>query len=105
MEKKIVKILVDKDGNKMKAMFNTTIVGDEPLNGRRAKHYIYKDEQYPFYWHEVLYLSEYGTPEKTQNRIVSERKFFGKYRLIRERVAFRPETWELIAQIVKTMES
>ena len=100
-----VKILVTPDGKKVKAIFDTRMVGYEAMAGRRVKHYIYKDEELPCYWHESTYLSEYDEPETTYTRFVSETKFFGKYRLVKERVVFLTETWELIAQIIKTMES
>jgi len=102
---KTVKIL--KYANAIVARFDTHFVGDKdnPFTGRRAKHRVYENTEVPgSYWHEVSFLSEFDEPEEGYTRFVSERVFFGKYRLVRERVAFLPETWNAIAFSVRELE-
>ena len=104
---KKIKIFVLPDGTRCKAMFDTRTVSNGDFNNRRVKHCIYRDsdDATPGYWHESTYLSEFEEgPEMTYTRYVSERVFFGKYRLVRERVIFMPDTWQAIAEAVKEMQ-
>ena len=89
------------------ATFDTYNQADNADNGRRVKHYIYKDDKTNAYWHEVRYLSAIAKPEWSYGNYiyVSERLFFGKVRLVRYRNACLPETWMAIGQAVSHLES
>ena len=77
--------------------------------GRRVKHYIIRSQFVEGYVHisRSLVLDEHcndielGADSETQ---VSERVFFGKYRLMQIFEEHRTETWLAIAEIVKLME-
>lgn len=102
---KTVKIF--KHPNIVIASFDTRMVGDKdnPFTGRRVKHRIYKDENVPgCYWHECTFLSEFDEPEEEYTRFISERVFFGKYRLVKERVIYHKETWQIISEVISRME-
>ena len=101
----VKKVKIFKFSNTVVAYFDTQIVGDSPLAGRRVKHQIYEDEDIPgCYWHEAIFLSEFHKPEESYTKIVSERVFFGKYRLVRERVSFMKDTWLVIADCMEKIE-
>ena len=88
------------------ATFDTYNQGGGADNGRRVKHYIYKDDKTNAYWHERRYLSSEAEPEWSDGRyiFVSERLFFGKVRLVCHRDACLTETWMAIGQAVSQLE-
>ena len=92
--------------NAVVASFDTYIQDDGADKGRRAKHYVYKDEKANCYWHERRYLSSIAKPEWSYGEyvLVSERVFFGKLRLVIHRDACMPETWLAIAQSIQHIE-
>lgn len=101
-----IKIARLPDGRLAYATFDTRAQDEGKDYGCRVKHYIYRDEEHGAYWHERVYLSHIAEPgwSHFDRILVSERKFWGKVRLVRYRDASLPETWKAVAECIKVME-
>ena len=85
------------------AWFDTKVASGKD-KGRRVKHYVYKSKDGIGFWHEWHWLSsEDIEPEESYDLIISERKFFGRFRLVKARVKFMPNTWAAIATSVEKL--
>jgi len=86
------------------AMFDTKMKGEEPMNGKRVKHYV-KEEKYG-YMHVCHYLESKETPPICVPGVlyVSERVFFGKYRAVERIDGYQANTWGAIAKVVVKLE-
>lgn len=84
------------------ATFNTKNEVEGPDNGQRVKHYVYKDPDTRAFWHEKHFLTRIDVePVHESTMDVSDRRFWGKVRLVRMREIMLPETWQTIAFCVK----
>lgn len=88
------------------ARFDTRLVGAGEGDPKRAKHVVYKDPNGECYVHYAHYLVPESIPPIDEPGLhVSERIFFGKWRIVEESEAHLPETWTTIGDTVDKMES
>lgn len=88
------------------ARFDTRLVGAGEGDPKRAKHVVYKDPNRECYVHYTHYLVPESIPPMNEpGLLVSERVFFGKWRVVEETETHIPETWKTIGDIVDKMES
>ena len=102
---KQIKIFQYPDGTISRATFDTINQMEGPDFGCRVKHNIYRDSEHSnVFWHERVYLSRSAEyMDATFTEYVSERKFFGKVRLVQYRDACTVETWLAVAQCVSIL--
>ena len=80
-----------------------------PDYGRRVKHYVFKDDRLP---NAYIHISRFLTTRigadglvSEGNVLVSERVFWGKFRLVETRDICLADTWNKIAYAVQEMQS
>ena len=92
-----VKIFKELNGELYGATFDTKM---QPT-GRRAKHYVYPNEN--GFVHVTHYLiPKDEVPDDAIGLYATERVFFGKVRLVELVECHLPETWMAIGEIIKT---
>lgn len=92
------------------AKFDSKIACNEsPDYGRRVKHYIFKDDRLP---NAYIHISRFLTTRigadglvSEGNVLVSERVFWGKFRLVETFDNYMADTWNNIAYAVQEMQS
>lgn len=87
------------------ARFVTTLPKGNIFAGRRAAHYVYPDGD--GYSHVIRYIvdKDFALPVGCGDNVyLSERVFFGRWRLLEVYECHTVETWATIAEIVVEME-
>lgn len=84
------------------AFFNSTLAEPHPDAGKRAKHYVFKDDDTDdCYWHVVRWLTDKDTEPRNHDGVfVSKRIYFGKKRVVEISHSFQSTTWITIAEAI-----